>query len=120
MRSEREPHYLYAHRKRLGLSQDDVSQLTGCRSGRKFGKYEAFSVEPGLRTVLACELIFDTPVRVLFAGMFEAAQLSTSKQAKRLIKRLERRKRVPDAVKVEALRRIVRTCQRSRNIQHHA
>lgn len=104
----------------LVLSQDDVARLTGCQSGSKFSKYECFRAEPSLRTALACEIIFGVPLRVLFAGFFEAAQLSTAKQALHLLKNLERKDGPKAAAKVEALRVIIRSCERSQNTRGHA
>ncbi len=120
MPSEKDPHYLRSYRMQLVLSQDDVAQLTGCKSGAKFSKYECFRSEPNLRTALACEIIFGVPLRVLFAGTFEAAQLSTSKQALRLLKRLVAKNEPRAAAKVEALRVIIRSCEGARNTGSHA
>ena len=66
MASSQLPNYLRTHRKRLGLSQDEVAYLLGAESGAKASRYERFSREPGFRTALACEAVFQRPIRELF------------------------------------------------------
>src|SRR5437879_2490611 len=50
--------YLLTHRKRSGLSQDEVAFLLGRRSGTKVSRHESFARMPGPRTLLAYEAIF--------------------------------------------------------------
>lgn len=90
MTAETRAHYLRSHRKRLGLSQDELAWLMGSASGSKVSKYERFSCEPSLKAVLAYEVVFRVPARELFAGIFEAVQMVTNRRARTLIKRLER------------------------------
>jgi transcriptional regulator with XRE-family HTH domain len=82
------PNYLRAHRKRLGLSQQQVAFLLGCRSGAKVSRYERFTREPTLRTAFACEVIFHTPARELFAGIYEEVEHETERRARILARRL--------------------------------
>lgn len=91
MRSQPLSNYLRTHRKRAGLSQDDVAFLLGCQSGTKVSRYERFVRQPSLETVFACEVIFGVPARELFAGLFDQVEHRTKRQAKRLIRRLSRR-----------------------------
>ena len=65
------PNYLRTYRKRCGFSQREIAMLLGTGSGSKVSHYERFLREPALRNALRCEIIFDVPVRELFAGIFE-------------------------------------------------
>lgn len=95
MRAHSLPNYLRSHRKRTGLSQDDVAFLLGCQSGTKVSRYERFVRQPSLETVFACEVIFGVPARELFAGIFQKVERRTKQQAGRLVRRLSRRLHEP-------------------------
>lgn len=90
MPSHQLPNYLRAHRKRLGLSQDEVAFFLGAESGAKACRYERFAREPGFRTALACEAVFQKPVRVLFAGLYEQMEREVASRAKRLVLKTDR------------------------------
>lgn len=80
--------YVRTYRKRLGFSQDEVAYLLDCKSGAKISRYEHFRREPTLRTALAYEVIFQTPVRELFAGIYETVERQTLKQIRSLSEKL--------------------------------
>ncbi|MEI9966952.1 MAG: hypothetical protein WDN67_05025 [Candidatus Moraniibacteriota bacterium] len=84
MPSPQLPNYLRSHRKRLALSQDDVAFLLGLESGAKVCRDERFQREPSLQAALAYEAIFQTPVRVLFAGMYRKEEDKVVERAKTL------------------------------------
>lgn len=63
--------YLLTHRKRSGLSQSEVAHLLGAHGGAKVSRYETFDRDPALETALAFEVVFQAPVRELFAGLYE-------------------------------------------------
>jgi len=92
MASSQLPNYLRTHRKRLGLSQDDVAYLLGAESGAKTSRYERFSREPGFRTALACEAVFQRPIRELFAGLYEQIEREVAERAKALALKTNRMK----------------------------
>jgi len=102
------PNYLRAQRKRLGLSQDEVAFLLGCRDGGKLSRYERFQRTPNLETVAALELIFGVPAQELFAGVYEEAERIVSRRARMLARRL--------ACRAEARRKLaqVKTIARHR------
>jgi transcriptional regulator with XRE-family HTH domain len=79
--------YLRSNRKRLGLSQDEVAFLLGTQSGAKVCRYEKFTREPNLATALACEAIFQKPVRELFAGLYQEVEREVAGRAKVLTHR---------------------------------
>lgn len=83
--------YLRAERKRLGLSQDEVAFLLGCRDGGKLSRYERFQRAPNLETAAALELIFGVPVRDLFAGVYEDSGRIVRRRSQMLARRLKRR-----------------------------
>ncbi len=100
--------YLRTYRKRTGLSQDDVAFLLGCRHGTKVSRYERNSRQPGLETVLACELVLSAPVRELFAGIFEKVEVVTLRRARVLARKLSAATRTPrTARKLELLGHII-------------
>lgn len=74
MSSHKLENYLRTYRKRLGLTQNEVSYLLGCRSGAKVSNYERFARQPNLKTALAYEVILAVPVRELFAGTCERVE----------------------------------------------
>lgn len=75
------PHYLRLHRKKAGLSQDELARLLGATSGTKVSRYERFARTPSLETVFACEVIFGVPASILFAGLFEDVKRATLRRA---------------------------------------
>ncbi len=69
--------------------------LLGTRDGSKVSHYERFLREPTLKTALVCEIIFDVPVRELFAGVFEEVEKDVRRRARLLAQRLKRRSEDP-------------------------
>jgi transcriptional regulator with XRE-family HTH domain len=107
MASSQLPNYLRTHRKRLGLSQDDVAYLLGAESGAKTSRYERFAREPGFRTALACEAVFQKPIRELFAGLYEQIEREVAERARKLALRTGQMKfGKHNARKCETLERI--------------
>jgi transcriptional regulator with XRE-family HTH domain len=82
MVSSKLPNYLRTHRKRLGLSQADVSRLLGEWSEAQVSRHENSIREPSLETALAYEVIFQKPVRELFAGVYERVEAEVAERAK--------------------------------------
>jgi transcriptional regulator with XRE-family HTH domain len=82
------PNYLRTYRKRIGLSQEDLAFLLGCRSGAKVCRYERFSRVPTLRVALAYEVIFRAPARDLFGGLQQKVEQEVSIRAEFLARKL--------------------------------
>lgn len=95
MPSQPLPNYLRAHRKRLGLSQDDLAYLLGCRSGTKISRYERFRRKPNLDTVFAFEVIAGIPARKLFAGLYISAERDVVRRVEALLRQLSGRPESP-------------------------
>ena len=83
------PSYVRTHRKRLGLSQDEVAFLLGAASGTKVSRYESFTRTPGLETALAYEVITGRSVREIFAGLYERIEKDVAARARKLSQRIE-------------------------------
>lgn len=83
------PNYLRRHRKRAGLSQDEVAFLLGGRSGAKISQYERFRRRPTLETAFAFEAAFGVPAHTLFAGVSEMIRQDVAKRKDALIRRIE-------------------------------
>ena len=79
--------YLRTHRKRLALSQEEVAFLlgvNGMEKAIKVSRDENFVREPSLQFALAYEAIYGTPVRELFAGLYEQVEQKVAERAKLL------------------------------------
>jgi transcriptional regulator with XRE-family HTH domain len=98
------PNYLRSHRKRLGLSQDEVAFLLGAQSGAKVSRYEQFTREPSLATALACEVIFQRPASELLGGLYQEIEQQVVERAKALTFRTDFQKSSPqNAKKIQAI-----------------
>jgi transcriptional regulator with XRE-family HTH domain len=64
--------YLRAHRKRSGLSQQEVAAILGCGDAAAVSRYEWTHSLPPLPIALAFEVVFMVPVSQLFSGLHEA------------------------------------------------
>jgi transcriptional regulator with XRE-family HTH domain len=89
--------YLKTYRKRAGLSQGELAYLLGAEDGTSASRYERFGRKPSLATALAFEAIFETPIKELFAGLYQEAEALTVRRAKLLHKRLQNENGCPDA-----------------------
>ena len=94
--------YLRTHRKRAGLSQDEIAFLLGCRSGTKVSRYERFARQPSLQTAFAYEVVFRAPARELFGGIFQQVEHTTLNRVQLLVRKLKAAK--PDRMTAQKLR----------------
>ena len=81
------PNYLKTNRKRLALSQEEVGFLVGINGlgqGAKVCRDEKSTREPDLRTVLAYEAIYGTPIRDIFADLYEQVEKEVAERANTL------------------------------------
>ena len=88
MRSHKLPNYLLAHRKRAGLSHEDVAFLLGHRSAAHVSRYERFHRTPRLHKALAFCVIFQIDIDELFCGEYQKVEQLVCDRAKRLATRL--------------------------------
>ena len=81
------------------------------RTRHEVSRYERFARQPLLPTVLAYELIFHTPARELFAGVFEKVEADTLRRAADLTRRLRAQR--PDRVTATKLAALHAICGQS-------
>lgn len=81
--------YIRTHRKRAGLSQRELAQLLGYPSKAAVSRHERSSRLPPLLIALAYEVVFDTPVSELFAGLHETVQVAVKHRLVELEGRLQ-------------------------------
>ena len=80
--------YLKTYRRRSGFSQDEIAFLLGSTSGQKVSRYEHRARRPPLETALAYEAIFQVPVSVLFAGLYQKVEKRSIARAQDLAEKL--------------------------------
>ena len=76
--------YLRTHRKRGGLTQDEMAFLLGYQSGTKISRFERLARQPNLETALACQVVFGIPAHELFPGVFAEVEKTVTKRARLL------------------------------------
>ena len=87
--------YLRTHRKRSGLTQDELALLLGCRSGSKVSRHERGGRIPTIGALLAYEVVFGTPSRDLFRGVYDRVLREVRRRAQRLSRRVDARPLTP-------------------------
>lgn len=61
--------YLRPYRRRWGLTQDELSQLLGCKTGAVVSRLERHGRPPSLHIAYAFEILFGTAPSELFPGL---------------------------------------------------
>ena len=61
--------YLRSYRRRWGLTQEELAQLLGCKTGSVISRLERDGRPPSLQAVYAFELLFGTAPIELFPGL---------------------------------------------------
>ena len=89
------PNYLRTHRKRLGLSQQDVAFLLGSKTSGQLSRYEKFKTKPQLETAFMCGFITCQPLNDLFEGLCRLAARKVAKRARILLRRYKKAVRTP-------------------------
>ena len=79
--SRKLPNYIRTHRKRYDLKQEEVAFLLGGKSNSKISEYETFQRVPNLKTALAFQALFGTPVAELFSGIYQDVEKEVSRKA---------------------------------------
>ncbi len=95
MTQQRLQHYLRTYRRRAGLSQDEVAGLLGASSGTKVSRYESFKRQPSVHAIFAFEIIFNQPIRELFAGSYNAVHRDVRARATQMLAKFPAEKRDP-------------------------
>ena len=92
MRTPKLPNYLRTYRKRLGFSQPEMAFLLRLHDGAKICRYERYRRPPSLETALSYEVIFQTPAKELFRGMYQKVERNVIVRASALRHKLSRAK----------------------------
>jgi transcriptional regulator with XRE-family HTH domain len=79
--SRKLPNYIRTHRKRFGLKQKELALLLGGKSNSKISEYETFHRLPSLKTALAFQALFGTPVAEIFSGIYQEVEKEVSRKA---------------------------------------
>jgi transcriptional regulator with XRE-family HTH domain len=81
--------YLRTHRRRGGLTQDEMAFLLGYQSGTKIPRFERLARHPNLETALACQVVFGIPAHKLFPGVFAEVEKTVTERARELSVQLQ-------------------------------
>lgn len=85
MRENIQHNYLRTLRKRSGLTEAQVARLLGCRSWSTVSRHELGITTPALSDLAAYELIYNQPLRTLFAPAFGLARADLAQWATALM-----------------------------------
>ena len=88
LKNGRLENYLRTYRKKAGLSQRDIGVLLAY-SGDAISRYEQSTTMPPLFAAIAYEIIFQTPVSVLFPGIRDAAKSAITDRLRKLEEELQ-------------------------------
>jgi transcriptional regulator with XRE-family HTH domain len=92
MQRSRLPNYLRTHRKRACLSQKEVAFLIGSKSGARVCRYERNRQAPNLRTLLAYEILFRSPIQEVYGGVADEVELGLKRRVRLLIQKIAKLK----------------------------
>lgn len=79
---------LWIVRKKSGLPQKQVAFLLGHKNTTQLSRYERGARIPSLETALKLESAYNTPVRVLFSGLYDQFHADVQGRQKILCERL--------------------------------
>lgn len=79
---------LWIVRKKTGLPQKQVAFLLGHKNTTQLSRYERGARIPSLETALKLESAYNTPVRVLFSGLYDQFHADVQGRRKVLSERL--------------------------------
>jgi len=82
------PSYLRTHRKRSGLTQDELADLLGLKSGQTVSRYECLKRSPSLETAFACQILFGAKAHEIYPGLYAKVEKITLRRIRTLRKRL--------------------------------
>lgn len=98
--------YISMHRKRAGLSQDELALLLGLNGRSALAKYELSLRLPELQAVIAFEIIFDEPIQSVFAGVAHKVRESIQSRARALTESIPEKSIATNADKFAILARL--------------
>lgn len=83
--------YLRAHRKKSGLSQNEVAIILGCDDGGVVSRHEHSRNFPPLPFAVAYEVMFHAPISEIFRGLHETVERTVEGRLSDLERELEGR-----------------------------
>jgi DNA-binding XRE family transcriptional regulator len=84
------PNYIRVHRRRTGLTQEELSDVLGFRV-ESVARHEQFYATPALQVAIGYQLIFRIPISELFAGLHDEVATDVEAKLLRLQERLGQR-----------------------------
>lgn len=90
MPTSRLPNYIRTYRKRACLTQEEVAFILGSKSSARISRHERFKQTPDLQTLLAYEMLFQTPVSNLFSSTHQEVEQKLRHRIRLLIRKLTR------------------------------
>jgi transcriptional regulator with XRE-family HTH domain len=88
MPQTRSDNFIRYYRRKMGLSQDELSFLLGRKSGSHVSRYERGRREPSLETLLAFEVVFQAHLRDLYPGRAQQVEETVRARAGLLLEQL--------------------------------
>ncbi len=82
------PNYLRIHRRKIGLSQRELSEVLGCTSPESICKHEWTRSMPPLKVAIAYEIVYRIPISELFGGIRDEIAKGIQERLRRLEKDL--------------------------------
>ncbi len=98
--------YIKMQRQRAGLSQAELSLLIAVEQRASVSRYEQGLRFPNLETLLALEMVFDQPIRHLFAGVAERVEENVTSRARTLLESLDDKPSKETTLKLELLSKL--------------
>ncbi len=84
--------YLHSHRRRCGLTQQEVGYLLGLRTGTVISRLEKSRRTPSLSAALACQVIFGITPAEIFPYIYEEVEADIMTRANVLHEKLQGKK----------------------------
>lgn len=85
------PNYLRTHRKKTGLSQQELAILMGYDGTDQISRHEQFSSLPPIAAAVAYEVIYRVPIAELFPGLSNRVEQDVERRIAVLKKSLGQR-----------------------------
>ena len=83
--------YLRAHRKRAGLTQEELACLLGVPSGEEVCRLERHVRHPNLNVAFACQALFGVPAHEFFPNFYAKVEQQTKQRAQGFAQVLKKR-----------------------------
>jgi transcriptional regulator with XRE-family HTH domain len=97
---------LKSHRKRSGLTQEDVAILIGAQSASQVSRHESGEREPDLGTAIAYRIVLDAPMAHLMPRLFRQIAQKVDERAAKLASQLAQEGGMHQSERLELLRQL--------------